>query len=162
MAAGKKTYGASLNAENRDDAILMDWLEGMDRGGPANIIKQGLLTEFALSAGASEIVPIGTLQQVESLRVENEQLKLSSQLGGWFDFAREVWRELFPLFKRLVEVLDSRLAELVAVQREAPRYVFSSNGNGDYASTTAKIEDDKEDPNDPLVQALLGMDFDKF
>lgn len=177
MATGKRTYGASLNAENRDDAKLMDWLDGMDRGGPANNIKQGLLTEYDIQAGVSEIVPSGTGRQIQSaLATIEDQRKeierLRAQLAESQDdllilrsqSAKASAAE--PELRRLVDGVLKVINNNTKVMQQIAAHGVNTNGasgaraDSDQLPIEEETEPEYEDPDDPLVKTMIASSFE--
>jgi hypothetical protein len=73
----KQTYGLSLNRNNVEDVPLMEWLDGMERGGTARALRAGLSIHKGIEEGALAVVEVGTIEalqaEIAALRRERDE-----------------------------------------------------------------------------------------
>lgn len=135
MADNKKTFGISLNWENEEDALLMSWLEGMDRGGPSKAIRDGLNTQRQIDMSECELVPVGMARQLADAQREIDELR--RQLATAQSAPSATASAMDP--KSLTKAIADGIAAGIKQAGLGALQVLPTNGNGhgEFASATA-------------------------
>lgn len=144
MDKDRKTYGVSLKTNNDADLRLIEWLEPMEHGGASKVIRLALIYYLDYLNGDNETVPAGTVQGLK-----DEITILKSQPSG-----TAIPDALLRLIERQ-NAIQERQAK--ALERLANTGIVAAAPQGE--AVPMSIDDDREDPNDPLVLAMMGMDF---
>ena len=131
---------ASLNEEH--DAYIIDRLPAEGR---SEIIKAALILFFRVQEGELAITDpaeVSNNTTPESRRVQAAAPVVVDTSG----------------IERAIRDGAERIAQMLA----GGQIVVQSNGNGNGHHAEANPEEDREDPNDPLVLSMLGLNFDKL